>query len=80
MLKQDIYQMHFDTTIPVFGIYNARKAAKKFDASIVALLGHRNICMIINKNTNLTEAKREYEDKLKFLTDIECKKQTLNTK
>ncbi len=74
-MAKNIHQMHFSAIIPVCGLYQARHTAKSFDSTIVALLGHKNICMLINRNSNLMDAKKEYEDKLKFFVDIELKKQ-----
>lgn len=67
--------MHFGAIIPVCDLYQARHAARLFDTAVVALLGHKNICMLINKDSSLIEARQEYEEKLKFLVDIESKKQ-----
>ena len=74
-MAKNIHQMHFSAIIPVCGLYQARHTAKSFDSTVVALLGHKNICMLINKDSSLIEARQEYEDKLKFFVDIELKKQ-----
>ena len=73
-------EIKYDATVPALALFSARNAAKLLNTKIVALLGYKNICMLINKNTDLIEAGQEYEDKLKFLVDIECKKQALHTK
>ena len=76
MTNKKVAEIRFGANIPILSLFFARNTARYLNnTSVVALLGYNNICMLINKDTNLIDAKKEFEDKLKFFVEIACKRQ-----
>lgn len=73
-MTNKVHQLNFHAIVPSIEMINAHQFAKDTDTTVVACIGC--ICMIIDKNTDvLQHAKQEYDDKVKFLTEITAIKQ-----